>query len=132
MAQLMTSASERHTFLWSTDFDLMHPRKAYWEESHVFVRNCKGLPIQCEMDIGNGEWNLIAIVGQYSNGYFLCLPSRDTGCNLAGDLGDIAWNIPHLLQALPGDDTWIAWMIAYALLDYRNCRLLRTARYMVE
>ena len=113
---------KKHTYTWKEGFDADAPcYSAYWVEHSVLYTN-RTLPQQVELTICNDDWEFWIIVGRYINGYYMSFPYKSAGCDLAGDLGDPQWNIRRLLKALP-DDEWIAWMICYALLDYRAEKL---------
>lgn len=109
-----------HAFQWSEglDMDSLPCSTGYWKETTV-RRQRNGFPLQCELEIGNEDWNFQTIVGKYTDGYYLCFPYKSVGCALAGDLGSPQWNSIRLLKAMK-DEPWLAWMICHALCDYRN------------
>ena len=109
-----------HAFLWSEglDMDSLPCFNGYWKETTV-RRQRNGFPLQCELEIENEGRSFHTIIGQYTAGYYLCIPYKSAGCALAGDLGSPQWNSIRLLKALK-DDSWLAWMICHALRDYRN------------
>ena len=101
----------KHMFVWYPDRNHDDERQAYWTENRT--SGC-----HMEISIADQDSDIYAIVGKYIDGYFICFPTLDAGCPLAGNLGDMWWNIPHLKAALNGSGfEWVVWFAAYALAD---------------
>lgn len=83
-----------------------------FQMGYVSLLRCS--PSSYEAVITERGWMFHLIFGQYQNGWYLCLPSKQFGCDLA-DPSDIAWNLEEMTRKTSDLDYEDATAIAYAL-----------------
>jgi hypothetical protein len=75
----------------------------------------------CELMISGRGSRFQTVIGAYSDGNYLCIPSIDIGCAL-GLYNDVLWNRERLSQVMDITD---AVTITEAIADYSRSKIKR-------
>ncbi len=92
---------------------------AAWESTVTLVRATKD---QVEADIEGRGSSFRAVIGSYQYGHFICIPTIDVGCPLAG-WNDVFWNRERLSKQMNiTDAVTVAYGIKTIMLELEKKR----------
>ena len=102
-----------HVFTYSVIIEgVRSSENAYWYIYSTWGKH------QLEICFGFNDQERLAILGHYTNGYYLCIPDEHMGCTVFDWTYDISWNYGQICDSLPARKHWLASLIAYGLNDF--------------